>query len=195
MQRRNLLALGGAAATASLLAACGQAKPPFKSIDITGADYAKDFQLTDHLGQARSLKDFRGQVVVVFFGFTQCPDVCPTALMELSQVKGQLGADGQKLQGIFITVDPERDTPELLKGYVPNFGPGIIGLTGTPKQIADVAKAYRVYYQKVPGKDGSPYLMDHSSIVYLLDRNGRFVTHFTHDAKAETIANAVGRLL
>ena len=108
----------------------------------------------------------------------------------------KLGPDAaKKVNLVFITIDPERDTPELLKGYVPNFGPGIIGLTGTPQQIADVAKAYRVYYQKVPGKEGSPYLMDHSSIVYLLDRNGRFVTHFTHDAKAETIANAVGRLL
>ena len=108
----------------------------------------------------------------------------------------KLGPDAaSKVNMVFITVDPERDTPELLKGYVPNFGSTFIGLTGTPQQISDVTRAYRVYAQKVPGKDGSPYLMDHSSIIYLLDRNGRFVTHFTHDAKAETIANAVRRLL
>ena len=102
---------------------------------------------------------------------------------------------GEEGEFVFITIDPERDTPKLLKGYVENFGPTFIGLTGTPQQIADAARAYRVYYQKVPGKDGGPYLMDHSSIVYLLDRNGRFVTHFTHEAKAEAIAAAVGRLL
>jgi hypothetical protein len=103
----------------------------------------------------------------------------------------KLGPDAaSKVNLVFITIDPERDTQELLKGYVENFGSTFIGLTGTPQQIADVARAYRVYYQKVPGKDGGPYLMDHSSIVYLLDRNGRFVTHFTHEAKAEAIAAA-----
>jgi len=111
-------------------------------------------------------------------------------------VQDQLGANfGEKIHFVSITVDPERDTPEVIKGYVPNFGPTFIGLTGTPQQIANAARAYRVYYQKVPGKDGGPYLMDHSSIVYLLDRNGRFVTHFTHEAKAEAIAASVGRLL
>ena len=106
-----------------------------------------------------------------------------------------LGPAAEGVQPVFITIDPERDTTKLLKGYVENFGPTFIGLTGTSQQIADAARAYRVYYQKVPGKDGGPYLMDHSSIVYLLDRNGRFVTHFTHEAKAEAIAASVGRLL
>jgi protein SCO1/2 len=108
----------------------------------------------------------------------------------------KLGGDtAKKVNLVFITVDPERDTVDVMKGYVPNFGPTFEGLTGTPEQIAQVARAYRVYFQKVPGKDGGPYLMDHSSIVYLLDRNGRFVTHFTHEAKAEAIAAAVQRLL
>jgi len=116
MQRRSIYQMGLAMALASALVACGPAKAPFKSIDITGADYAKDFRLSDSLGQPRSLQEFRGKLVVVFFGFTQCPDVCPTALIELAEIKRQLGADGDKLQGVFITVDPARDTPEVLKG-------------------------------------------------------------------------------
>jgi len=154
------------------------------------------FQLVDQDGRPFSSDQLKGKPTLIYFGFTYCPDVCPTSLLLMETAIEKLGPDAaKKVNVVFITIDPERDTPELLKGYVPNFGAEIIGLTGTPQQIADVAKAYRVYYQKVPGKEGSPYLMDHSSIVYLLDRNGRFVTHFTHDAKAETIANAVGRLL
>ena len=108
----------------------------------------------------------------------------------------KLGAGAaSKVNLVFITTDPERDTPAVMKGYVENFGPTFIGLTGSPEQVAAAARAYRVYYQKVPGKDGGPYLMDHSSIVYLLDRSGRFVTHFTHEAKAEAIAAGVQRLL
>ena len=140
-------------------------------------------------------RKFKGRVVFVFFGFTQCPDVCPTTMAELAEVKRRLGADGARVQGVFVTVDPERDTQQLMKGYVENFGPTFSGLTGTPDQVAAAARAFRVYYQKVPGKDGAPYLMDHSSIVYLLDRNGRFVTHFTHEAKAEAIAAGVQRFL
>ncbi len=154
------------------------------------------FQLVDQDGRPFSSDQLKGKPTLIYFGFTYCPDVCPTSLLLMETAVEKLGPDAaKKVNLVFITIDPERDTPALLKGYVPNFGAGIIGLTGTPQQIADVAKAYRVYFQKVPGKEGSPYLMDHSSIVYLLDRNGRFVTHFTHDAKAETIANAVGRLL
>jgi cytochrome oxidase Cu insertion factor (SCO1/SenC/PrrC family) len=133
---------------------------------------------------------------LIYFGFTYCPDVCPTSLLLMETAMEKIGGDAaKKVNLVFITVDPERDTPDVMKGYVPNFGPTFEGLTGTPEQIAQVARAFRVYYQKVPGKDGAPYLMDHSSIVYLLDRNGRFVTHFTHEAKAEAIAAAVKRLL
>ena len=195
MQRRNLLALGGAAATASLLAACGQAKPPFKSIDITGADYAKDFQLTDHLGQARSLKDFRGQVVVVFFGFTQCPDVCPTALMELSQVKRQLGADAQKLQGIFITVDPERDTPEVLKAYMALFDPGFLALRGSIEQTQAVAKHFKVHFKKVEGKTPTSYTMDHSAASYVYDAQGRLRLYVRPGSGAQVLVDDLRLLL
>jgi protein SCO1/2 len=154
------------------------------------------FSLTDQNGRTATSDSLKGKPTLIYFGYTYCPDVCPTSLLLMENAIDKLGPDAaKKVNLVFITIDPERDTPELLKGYVENFGPTFIGLTGTPQQIADVARAYRVYSQKVPGKEGGPYLMDHSSIVYLLDRNGRFVTHFTHEAKAEAIATAVGRLL
>ena len=154
------------------------------------------FNLVDHNGRAVTQDSFKGKPTLIYFGFTYCPDVCPTSLLLMENAIEKLGPDAaKKVNLVFITIDPERDTPKLLKGYVENFGPTFIGLTGTTEQIAQVARAYRVYFQRVPGKEGGPYLMDHSSIVYLLDRNGRFVTHFTHEAKAETIAQAVARQL
>ena len=154
------------------------------------------FALTDQNGKAVTADSLKGKPTLIYFGYTFCPDVCPTSLLLMETAIDKLGRDAaKKVNLVFITVDPERDTQEVIKGYVPNFGPTFIGLTGTPAQVEQVTRAYRVYSQKVPGKDGAPYLMDHSSIVYLLDRNGRFVTHFTHEAKAETIATAVGRLL
>ena len=154
------------------------------------------FALTDQDGRTVTSDSLKGKPTLIYFGFTYCPDVCPTSLLLMETALEKLGPDAaKKVNLVFITIDPERDTPKLMKGYVENFGPTFIGLTGTPQQITDAARAYRVYYQKVPGKDGGPYLMDHSSIVYLLDRNGRFVTHFTHEAKAEAIAASVGRLL
>jgi len=154
------------------------------------------FTLVDQDGKAFSSEQLKGKPTLIYFGYTFCPDVCPTSLLLMETAMDQLGPDAnKKVNLVFITVDPERDTPKLLKGYVPNFGPTFIGLTGTPEQIAAATRAYRVYFQKVPGKEGSPYLMDHSSIVYLLDRNGRFVSHFTHEAKAEAIAAAVKRQL
>ncbi len=173
MQRRSVLHGASATLLAGALVACGKDKPPFKSIDVTGADYAKDFQLTDHLGQPRKLADFRGRAVVVFFGFTQCPDVCPTALTELTQVKRELGADGAKVQGLFITVDPERDTPEVLKGYMALFDPGFLALHGTPAQIEATAKDFKVFYKKVAGKTPTSYTMEHSAASFVYDTQGR----------------------
>ena len=154
------------------------------------------FTLTDQNGRTVSSDSLKGKPTLIYFGYTYCPDVCPTSLLLMENAVEKVGPDAdKKVNMVFITIDPERDTSKLLKGYVENFGTTFIGLTGTPQQIADVARAYRVYVQKVPGKDGAPYLMDHSSIVYVLDRNGRFVTHFTHEAKAEQIAAAIGKLL
>ena len=154
------------------------------------------FALIDQDGRAVTEASFKGKPTLIYFGFTYCPDVCPTSLLLMATALEKLGPDvPRKVNTLLITVDPERDTQKLLKDYVGNFGATFVGLTGTPEQVAGAARAYRGYYQKVPGKNGSPYLMDHSSIVYLLDRNGRFVTHFTHQAKAETIAAAVAKLL
>lgn len=162
-----LLALG-------LLAGCGQQKgPAFNAIDLTGANYAQDFALTDPNGQTRSLKDFKGKVVVVFFGFTQCPDVCPATMAELAEVKRQLGPDGDKLQGVFITVDPERDTPELLKAYMGNFDPSFVALSTPVDKLPALAKDYKLYYKKVEGKTPGSYTMDHSAGSYVYDTQGR----------------------
>ena len=134
------------------LTACSPDKPKFSSIDITGAEYAQDFTLTDHNDQRRSLSDFKGKVVVLFFGYTQCPDVCPTSMSELAEVKRLLGADGDKLQGVFVTVDPARDTTELLKAYMVNFDPTFVAFVPTPDELADVAKRFKIYYKKQEGK-------------------------------------------
>ena len=154
------------------------------------------FVLIDQDGRTVTEASFKGKPTLIYFGFTYCPDVCPTALLLMETAMEKLGPDvPKKVNMVMITIDPERDTQKLLKDYVSNFGSTFTGLTGTPEQVAAAARAYRVYYQKVPGKNGAPYLMDHSSIIYLLDRNGRFVTHFTHEAKAETIAAGVAKLL
>jgi protein SCO1/2 len=154
------------------------------------------FTLIDQNGRTVTNETLKGKPTLIYFGYTFCPDVCPTSLLLMETAIEKLGPDAaKKVNLVFITIDPERDTQKLIKDYVGNFSPTFIGLTGTPEQVTAAARAYRVYYQKVPGKDGAPYLMDHSSIVYLLDRNGRFITHFTHEAKAEAIAAGVERLL
>ena len=158
----------------TLLSACSkEVKASFKSIDLTGADYAKDFALSDQNGQLRSIKDFTGKVVVVFFGFTQCPDVCPTAMAELAGIKKSLGADGDKLQAILITVDPERDTPELLQAYMRNFDPTFLALRPSLDKLPQVAKDFKIYYKKVDGKTAGSYSMDHSAGSYVYDTKGR----------------------
>jgi cytochrome oxidase Cu insertion factor (SCO1/SenC/PrrC family) len=161
-----------------------------------GPSIGGSFTLTDQDGKSFSSDELKGKPTLLYFGYTYCPDVCPTSLLLMENAAELLGPDGpKKVNLVFITIDPERDTTKLMKGYVTNFGPTIVGLTGTQQQIDAVAHSYRVYYQKVPSKDGAPYLMDHSSIVYLLDQRGRFVTHFTHESKAEAIAAGVQRLL
>lgn len=159
--------------TVVTVAACSGSGPSFKNTDITGADYGRDFTLTDHTGKPRTLADFRGKVVIVFFGYTRCPDVCPTTLAELKLAKEQLGEDGKRIQVLFITVDPERDTRELLARYVPAFDPSFIGLYGDSAQIAKVAKEFKVFYQKSPGKTPESYTVDHSSGSYVFDTQGR----------------------
>ena len=155
------------------LGGCSGSGPSFKNTDITGADYGKDFTLTDHTGKTRTLADFRGKVVVMFFGYTRCPDVCPTTLAELKVAKDQLGDDGKRLQVLFVTVDPERDTRQMLANYVPAFDPTFLGLYGDAAATARVAKEFKVFYQKAPGKAPDSYTVDHTAGSYVFDRQGR----------------------
>ena len=192
MDRRHALI---SLVAAGALAACGERKPQFSAVDLTGAEYAKDFQLPDTEGKVRSLKDFRGKAVVVFFGFTQCPDVCPTTLAEIAQAKQLLGPDGAKVQGIFVTVDPERDTPEVLKAYMANFGPDFIALRGSPEQLAAVAKDFKVYYKKVEGKTPGSYTMDHSAASFVYDPQGRLRLYSRYGSGPQALANDIKQLL
>ena len=167
----------------------------FSSIDITGADYANAFTLTDHNGQTRTLADFKGKVVVIFFGYTQCPDVCPTSLGELAEAKRLLGADGEKLQGLFVSVDPARDTPEVMKQYMASFDPSFLALYAAPDALPALAKSFRVYYKKVDGKTPTSYTMDHSAGSYVYDAQGRVRLYTRYGSGAAALAGDVKKLL
>lgn len=177
------------------LAACSPAKPTFSSIDVTGADYAKGFTLTDHNGQSRSLSDFKGKVVVLFFGYTQCPDVCPTSMAELAEVKRLLGADADKLQGVFVTVDPARDTTELLKAYMTNFDPTFVAFVPTADELPDVAKQFKIYYKKQAGQTPTSYTMDHSAGSYVYDTQGNLRLYSRYGSGAKVLAQDIQTLL
>lgn len=199
LRRAATLWLGGLALGVSgLLAGCDQASPGatapvFKGIDITGAAYGRQFALTDFNGQPRTLADYRGQVVMLYFGFVQCPDVCPTALSRAAAVKQQLGDDAAQLQVIFITVDPERDTPELLREYMAAFDPSFMALTGSLEQIRAAADEFRVYFKKVP--TGSTYTMDHTALSYLFDRDGRIRVALRHEQTVDDYTADIRQLL
>ena len=168
-----------AALLAALLAACQPAGPKFKSTDITGADYGRDFALFDHHAKARTLADFRGRAVILSFGFTHCPDVCPTILADLAGVMKTLGKDAERVQVLFVTVDPERDTLEVLARYVTAFDPRFLGLYGDAEATMRVAKEFKVFYEKHKAGDG--YSVDHSAQSYVIDPNGRLRLFVRHD--------------
>ena len=180
LSRRTSMRMALAAAATLMLGACSPDKPQFRSIDVTGADYARDFKLADHNGQQRTLADFRGKVVVIFFGFAQCPDVCPTAMAELAEVKRLLGADAGKLQGLFITLDPERDTPEVLKAYMGNFDPAFLALRPEVQELPDLAKHFKIFYKKNEGKTAGSYTLDHTAASYVFDPQGRVRLYTRH---------------
>jgi protein SCO1/2 len=168
-------------------------KTSFINTDITGSDIGRDFELTDHTGKRRTLADYRGKVVALFFGFVQCPDVCPTTLAELAQVKKELGADGEKFQVLFITLDPERDTQEVLASFVPAFDPSFVALRGNRTEIDKVASDFKVFAQKVVDKGGGVYTIDHTAATYVFDAGGRIrlfirnsqtVNHISQDISA-----------
>ena len=177
------------------LTACSPDKPKFNGIDVTGADYAKGFTLTDHNGQSRSLSDFKGKVVVLFFGYTQCPDVCPTSMNELAEVKRLLGNDGDKLQGVFVTVDPARDTTELLKAYMSNFDPTFVAFVPTADELPVVAKQFKIYYKKVEGQTPTSYTMDHSAGSYVYDTQGNLRLYSRYGVGVQVLAQDIQTLL
>ena len=192
------LILAAALLGALALAGCdraGVAPAGFKAIDITGAEYAQGFDLPDAKGQRRTLADFKGRVVVVFFGFTHCPDVCPTTMIELAEVKKALGADGDRVQGIFITVDPERDTADLLRPYVTNFDPGFVALRGTPEETAALAKSFKVFYAKVPGRTEGNYTIDHTAASFVFDPQGKIRLYTRYGSGAESLKSDLKLLL
>jgi protein SCO1/2 len=170
-------------------------KVPFANTDITGLDYAKGFALTDHNGKPRTLADFKGKVVVVFFGYTQCPDVCPTTLSELAGIKKALGSDAERLQVIFITLDPQRDTPELMAGFVPAFDSSFLGLWGEQALIDKVAKDFKVFAQKVPSKDSKSYTIDHTAGSYVFDDQGHIRLFVRHGQGVDGLQKDLQRLL
>ena len=185
--------------TTAIFTACTEKKLEFKSVDITGADYAKDFSadgtMLDHNGTPRSIKDFAGKIVVVFFGFVQCPDVCPTTMAELAEVKKLLGKDSDKLQALLITIDPERDTLPVLKGYMVNFDPTFLALRTTPEKLAIVAKDFKTYYKKVPGRTDTSYSMDHSAGSFVYDTTGKVRLYTRYGSGPEALASDIKVLL
>lgn len=187
--RTSLIAL----LCALLLAAC--TRDGFRLTDITGATFARDFELAAADGRRVTLADFRGKVVVVFFGFTQCPDVCPTTLAQLAEATRKLGKDAERVQVLFITVDPERDTPELLAQYVPAFDSRFLGLYGTAEEIARTAREFKVFYQKQPGQSPETYTVDHSAAAYIFDRAGRIRLFARHNQPVDDLVHDLRRLL
>ena len=180
---------------AALLSGCGPAPPKFKASDITGTTYGSEFALTDHHGKARTLADFRGKAVVMFFGYTQCPDVCPTTLTEVAEAMRRLGADAERVQVLFVTIDPARDTPELLRNYVPAFHPSFLGLYGDAAAMERTVKDFKVFYQKQPGQTPSTYTMDHSAGAFLFDPQGRPRVYVSYGAGPEVFAHDLAELL
>jgi protein SCO1/2 len=199
---KRLLTLLFLAATAMLAAGCDKIagkiadKPAaFNYVDVTGLDYAKGFSLTDHNGKPRTLEDFRGKLVVLFFGYTQCPDVCPTTMAEMAAVMKELGPAADEVQVLFVTLDPERDTQELLASYVPAFDKRFLGLRGSLEDTARTAKEFKVYFSKVPGSEPGSYTMDHTAASYVFDREGRVRLFVRHDKGPAVLAHDLRQLL
>ena len=197
--RRHVL-VAGAAAAALTLAGCEPggapaAKQVFRGVDITGADYARTLSLPDQTGTVRSLADFKGKVIVVFFGYTQCPDVCPATMAELAQIKKAMGKDGERVQGLFVSVDPERDTPEILKAYMASFDSSFVALRGTVDQTKAAAKEFKVFYGKVPGKTEGSYTVDHTAGSFIFDPAGKVRLFVRYGTGAEPLTADLKALL
>ena len=193
--RRLLLAASASLALSGCDKLFGPKPATFHGVDITGATYGQSLSLPDVDGRTRTLSEFAGKVVVVFFGFTQCPDVCPGTLAELAAVKKSLGADGDRVQGVFITIDPERDTAQVLKGYVNAFDPSFVALRGSLEQTAATAKDFKVFYQKVPGKADGAYTMDHTAGSYVFDTHGQVRLFTRYGTGPQALTDDIRQLL
>ena len=196
MSARGLIAACLIAACAAGLGGCerfGGSRSPFQGVDVTGSDIGRELRLRDATGHERSLADFRGKVVVVSFGYTHCPDVCPMTLSNLASAVKQLGPEGSRVQVLFVTVDPERDTPQVLREYVPAFNPAFIGLTGTPDELAKVTRDFHVYANV--RKEGDTWLVDHSAQIFALDPSGRMRIVFAPDTAPQVLASDLRLLL
>lgn len=192
---KKLLPLLALLATLTACDKVTQSPPVFKNTDVTGLQYAQDFSLTDHNGTRRTLADFRGKLVLVFFGFTQCPDVCPTTMAQLAAAMKQLGPQADQVQVLMITVDPERDTAELLKQYVPAFDPRFLGLRGTLEETEKTAKDFKTYFAKVEGKTKGSYTMDHMANVYVFDKAGKVRLYVRPENFGEPLVQDLKQLL
>ncbi len=187
----------GSIGLSTLLGACDLSgnKPRFNHTDITGADFGRNLELTDGSGKLRKLADFKGKLVVVFFGFTQCPDICPTTLLETSKALKALGADSDRVQVIFVTLDPERDTPAVLSKYVPAFDSRFIGLYGNLDETKKAAREFKVFFEKVPGQTPGTYTIDHTAASYVFDTQGRIRLFVKHGQPTEWLAADLKTLL
>jgi protein SCO1/2 len=192
---RVIRAALAALAALALVAGCSPQAPSFKGADITGASFGRELSLTGHDGKPRTLADFRGKAVAVFFGFTQCPDVCPTALSTAAEAMRRLGPDAARVQVLFVTIDPERDSAELLSRYVPAFHPSFLGLYGDAEATARAAKEFKVFYRKVPGQTPETYTMDHTAGMYLFDPQGRLRVFESHGQGADALTHDLAELL
>ena len=181
--------------SALAVAGCGPEAPKFLASDVTGTTYGRDFHLTDHNGKPRTLADYRGKAVVIFFGYTQCPDVCPTTLAELAEAMKRLGPDADRVQVLFVTVDPQRDTPDLLSKYVPAFDPRFVGLYGDAEATAATAKEFKIVYQKQPGRTPGSYTMDHSAGTFVFDPQGRLRVYVGYGQGPDVFAHDLRELL
>lgn len=193
--RRRLWVLVALLLPVSLLVGCGPNAPKFQATDVSGATFAREFQLSDHNGKPRTLADFRGKVVVLFFGFTQCPDVCPTTLAQLAEVNKRLGPDAARVQVLFVTVDPERDTADLLAKYVPAFDRSFLGLYGDAAATSRTAKEFKILYQKQPGQTPGRYTMDHSAGTFVFDPQGRLRLYVSHGQGPDVFEHDIRELL
>ena len=179
-----------------LLVACSPQKPAaFVATDITGADFPKGISLTDHNGKRRSMSDFKGKVVATFFGYTHCPDVCPTTMVDLKQAMQLLGDKSDQVQVLFVTLDPQRDTQAVLSKFVPSFDKRFIGLWGSLQETAETMAMYKIFYAKVKGKTETDYTIDHSAGMYIFDQSGNVRLYVSYGTKAADIASDIKKLL